>query len=71
MSKIKIVFTIAVAFILSGCTIRNTPNPAIIPSSTPATKLLTWADPAVYFEYPEEVTINNHPEDTKNYANLT
>ena len=37
----------------------------------------TWAsgvtneDGYTTFEYPEGITINNHPEDTKNYANLT
>jgi len=30
-----------------------------------------WKDPAGFsFEYPKEVTINNHPEDKVNYSNL-
>jgi len=38
----------------------------------PAAKYLTWIDEAGFtFEYPEGITINNHPEDKLNYANLT
>ncbi|MCJ7786821.1 hypothetical protein MUP06_01215 [Patescibacteria group bacterium] len=34
-------------------------------------KLLTWEDPAGFkFSYPEEIKINNHPEDEENYAHL-
>ncbi len=41
------------------------------PTPTPAT-LLTWTDEAGFsFQYPEGTTIDKHPEDTKNYANLT
>lgn len=35
-------------------------------------KFLTWEDGAGFkFEYPEGIKIDNHPEDEKNYANLT
>lgn len=35
-------------------------------------KYLTWEDGAGFkFEYPDGVKIDNHPEDEKNYANLT
>ncbi|MFA6519006.1 MAG: hypothetical protein WCV93_05170 [Candidatus Shapirobacteria bacterium] len=35
-------------------------------------KYLTWEDGAGFkFEYPDGIKINNHPEDDKNYANLT
>jgi hypothetical protein len=76
MSKIKVVLIIFFAFLLSGCTLNNSSSPTL-PAKTlvtagPTIKLLTWSDPAGFtFEYPEGVTINNHPEDTKNYANLT
>jgi len=34
-------------------------------------KLLVWEDPAGFkFSYPEEIKINNHPEDEENYAHL-
>ncbi|MCX6724910.1 MAG: hypothetical protein NTV20_02305 [Candidatus Shapirobacteria bacterium] len=34
-------------------------------------KLLAWEDPAGFkFSYPEEIKINNHPEDEENYAHL-
>ncbi|KKR67933.1 MAG: hypothetical protein UU09_C0018G0004 [Microgenomates group bacterium GW2011_GWA2_40_6] len=72
MSKIKIAFFVAVTLILSGCTQKTViPTVTSIPT-TPVPKLLTWSDPSGFtFEYPEGITINNHPEDTKNYANLT
>ena len=37
----------------------------------PEVKLLVWEDPAGFkFNYPQEVEINNHPEDEENYAHL-
>ena len=34
-------------------------------------KLLAWQDPAGFkFSYPEEIKIDNHPEDEENYAHL-
>ncbi|PIU73586.1 hypothetical protein COS78_01440, partial [Candidatus Shapirobacteria bacterium CG06_land_8_20_14_3_00_40_12] len=72
MSKIKVVLIIFFAFLLSGCNTKNSTNPIIAPTPTIAPKLLTWSDPAGFsFEYSEGVAVNNHPEDTKNYANLT
>ena len=45
--------------------------PIVTPTPTPVT-LLTWVDEAGFsFQYPEGTTIDKHPEDTKNYANLT
>ena len=45
--------------------------PSISPTPSPVT-LLTWTDEAGFsFQYPEGTTIDKHPEDTKNYANLT
>lgn len=45
----------------------TTPSPTPIPAT-----LLTWTDEAGFsFQYPEGTTIDTHPEDTKNYANLT
>ena len=44
-------------------------NPTSVPTVIP---MLTWTDPAGFsFQYPSGTQINNHPEDTKNYANLT
>ncbi len=35
------------------------------------TKLLVWEDPAGFkFSYPQEIEIDNHPEDQENYAHL-
>jgi hypothetical protein len=43
----------------------------ISPTPTPV-KLLTWTDEAGFsFQYPDGTSIDKHPEDTKNYANLT
>ncbi|KKT82801.1 MAG: hypothetical protein UW80_C0031G0002 [Microgenomates group bacterium GW2011_GWC1_44_9] len=51
------------------------PSALLSPMATPTqipTKLLTWTDEAGFsFQYPEGTTIDKHPEDTKNYANLT
>jgi hypothetical protein len=54
-------------------------KPSTLPTKAPATtgptptvKYLTWTDEAGFvFEYPEGVSINNHPEDNLNYANLS
>ncbi len=41
------------------------------PSPTPII-LLTWIDPAGFsFQYPQGTVVDKHPEDDKNYANLT
>jgi len=48
----------------------NLVNPLTSQSQTEA-KLAVWQDPAGFkFSYPEEVKINNHPEDEENYAHL-
>jgi len=46
-------------------------NPLTNQKTESEAKLLTWEDPAGFkFSYPEEVKINNHPEDEENYAHL-
>lgn len=42
------------------------------PTPTPV-KLLTWtdSDAGFSFQYPEDSTVDKHPEDNENYANLT
>jgi len=46
-------------------------QPTIATSPSPAVKLLTWKDPAGFtFKYPEGLSVNSHPEDNVNYANL-
>jgi hypothetical protein len=48
-------------------TVVPTPTPTAIP-----VKMLTWTDEAGFsFQYPEGTGIDNHPDDKKNYANLT
>jgi len=50
---------------------KNVETPSISPTPTPVV-LLTWTDEAGFsFQYPEGTSIDKHPEDTKNYANLT
>jgi len=72
MNKIKSIFIVLLVFVLSGCTKSAVTPLTIAPTSTPVVKLLTWSDPAGFtFEYPEGVIIDNHPQDSKNYANLT
>lgn len=45
-------------------------SPETFPT-TVKSKLLTWNDPAGFtFQYSSELSINNHPEDQVNYANL-
>ncbi len=45
----------------------STPTPTEIP-----VKMLIWTDEAGFsFKYPEGTSIDNHPDDKKNYANLT
>ena len=47
----------------------KTNSPSLIP--TPAA-LVTWEDEAGFsFQYPEGITIDKHPNDMENYANLT
>lgn len=46
-------------------------NPLTNQKTESEAKLLVWEDPAGFkFSYPEEVKINNHPEDEENYAHL-
>ena len=55
--------------LISGDTGQKT----VIPTPTPSpVTLLTWTDEAGFsFQYPEGTSIDNHPEDSENYANLT
>jgi hypothetical protein len=82
MSFKQILIIIVLAILVGGSAtflIKNhsqtSPNIAKV---TPATltptpvSLLTWIDEAGFsFQYPEGVTIDKHPDDTVNYANLT
>ncbi len=54
-------------------TIATTQVPTQIPTLTPSPITLTsWNDPAGFnFQYPVDISINKHSEDTTNYANLT
>ncbi len=46
-------------------------NPLTNQKTESEAKLLVWEDPAGFkFSYPEEIKINNHPEDEENYAHL-
>lgn len=46
-------------------------SPSPTPTSIPVT-LATWTDEAGFsFQYPEGVSIDKHPNDMENYANLT
>lgn len=41
------------------------------PSPTSAVELTTWNDPAGFsFQYPKDLTVNNHEEDNDNYAHV-
>ncbi|HCQ31458.1 TPA: hypothetical protein DIU27_03705 [Candidatus Collierbacteria bacterium] len=64
----------AAIYLISGRdreTQKPTNSPALTPTATPV-KMLTWTDEAGFsFQYPEGTGIDNHPEDKKNYANLT
>ncbi len=47
------------------------PSPIPTPTPTPINYLI-WTDEAGFsFQYPEGTTVDKHPEDSKNYANLT
>ncbi len=65
----------AAAYFLSGK--PNTQKTAAVAAVTPTptqapANMLTWTDLAGFsFKYPEGTNIDNHPDDTKNYANLT
>jgi len=46
-------------------------NPLTQTEQNQGGKLLVWEDPAGFkFSYPEEIKIDNHPEDEENYAHL-
>jgi len=46
-------------------------SPLTVQKTEPETKLLVWQDPAGFkFSYPQEIKIDNHPEDNQNYAHL-
>ena len=46
-------------------------NPLTNQKTESEAKLLVWEDPAGFkFSYPEEIKINNHPEDEENYTHL-
>lgn len=66
-----LIVAIFTAFTLSACT--NTSQTSSPPTSVPTPQIVlkTWQDPAGFtFQYPETLTINNHPEDSENYAHL-
>ena len=57
---------------------KSKPTPKTVPVAVVTTPtptpvaLLTWTDEAGFsFQYPAGTSIDKHPEDTKNYANLT
>lgn len=61
----------AIFYILKPKPVVETQN--IISAPTPTSvSLLTWTDTAGFsFQYPSGTTIDKHPEDNVNYANLT
>lgn len=65
----------AIFFLFSSKQDVKKSAPIITPSPTPTAvpvTLVTWTDEAGFsFQYPEGTEIDKHPEDTKNYANLT
>jgi hypothetical protein len=78
----RVVLTIVLLFITGGLAIyffpiNNTASEKksqvvpTTPTPTPVT-LLTWIDEAGFsFQYPDGTIVDKHPEDTKNYANLS
>jgi len=61
---------VAGMFVFRTKFVRTTSN--IVPTVTVAPKeLLVWDDPAGFsFKYPNDLTVNKHDEDTKNYAHV-
>ena len=55
--------------------VKKTEITVVTPTATPTptqVALATWTDEAGFtFQYPEGTTIDKHPEDNKNYADLT
>ena len=64
----------AVYFYVSSTTETATPSPSsAIPwlTPSPAVQLADWQDEAGYtFRYPQNLKVNNHPEDDVNYSHL-
>lgn len=51
---------------------QNTTQVAPVTPTLTSVLLSTWTDEAGFsFQYPQETSVDKHPEDTKNYANLT
>lgn len=77
IALVAVVGIISFIFIVKAKSVEPESNPEIAPAptsvvSTPSVPLLTWQDEAGFsFQYPEGTTINKHPEDNINYANLT
>jgi len=83
MLKKTLLLIIALLFLAGGFTVfifaKSSPSSKktaeVIPSVTPTptlVSLVTWIDEAGFsFQYPEGTIIDKHPEDSKNYANLT
>lgn len=62
---------IAMFYTLKPKPVVQTQNIVSAPTPT-SVSLLTWTDEAGFsFQYPEGTTIDKHPEDNVNYANLT
>lgn len=48
-----------------------TPGETVITTPTPTVEMTTWNDPAGFsFQYPKDLTINNHEDDNDNYAHV-
>ena len=83
MSKKPILIIVALFVLVGGLAVfffaKGSPSPkkitktvpSVTPTPTPVT-LATWTDEAGFsFQYPQGTTIDKHPEDSQNYANLT
>jgi hypothetical protein len=47
------------------------PGAAVLATPTPAVDMTTWNDPAGFsFQYPKDLSINNHEDDNVNYAHV-
>ncbi len=43
----------------------------VVSTPTPAVEMTTWDDPAGFsFQYPKDLSVNNHEEDNDNYAHV-
>lgn len=51
---------------------KKAESPQVVSLPTPApTQMTTWTDPAGFtFQYPKDLTVNKHDEDTDNYAHV-